>query len=239
MKEINPVKNLLFIDIETVQLTKTLGELDERLQKEWIRKAPRFDKEHPPEDVYQSKAGIMAEFGKIITIGLGYFSKDKDGTVQFRVKAISGDVEKDVLVQFKELIAEKFDQKKLLLVAHNGKEFDYPYLCRRMLINGIPLPPVLNLLGKKPWEVPHYDTMEMWKFGELRHYVSLDLLATLFGLPSSKNDIDGSQVAKVYYEDDDLERIATYCQNDVVVTARVFLKMKSLPDLPEERIVRV
>jgi DNA polymerase elongation subunit (family B) len=125
---------------------------------------------------------------------------------------------------------------KTKLCAHNGKEFDFPYLSRRMLVNSITLPSLLHLSGAKKWEVPHLDTMEMWKFGDYKHYTSLDLLLALFNIPSSKSEMDGSKVNGVYYQEKDLKKIATYCVSDVVAIAQLYLKMKNLPLIEERNI---
>lgn len=233
------LKNLLFIDIETASLTRNLEDLSPRLQAEWAKKARKFDPKEEPDVVYEQRAAILAEFGKVIAIGAGYFVQNEQKALQFRVKCFYAETEKEILEAFKKLVEERFDPKKLTFVAHNGKDFDYPFLCRRMLVNQIPLPRILQLLDKKPWEVPHMDTMQMWRFGESRHYVSLELLAAIFDIPSSKEDLEGRFVSRVYHEGETLERIAAYCRNDVVVTARVFLKMHTLPGLSDEQIVMV
>lgn len=230
------LKNLLFIDIETASMVANYNDLPERLQPLWDKKGKRFDKEATAEESFFNYAPILAEFSKIITIGVGYFFKNEEGALAFKVKAIRHDDEVMILEEFKAMLKGK---KRLKLVAHNGLEFDYPFLCRRMLINGISLPKTLNLLGARSWEVKHLDTLHLWKFGEYRHYTSLELLATLFGIESSKSDLDGSKINTTYHHDQDLDRIATYCLHDVIVTARVYLKLKSLPDLEEAHIVWV
>ena len=230
------VKNLLFIDIETASVEAEYENLPESLQAFWDKKGKRFNKDLAPEVSYFEYASILAEFAKVITIGVGYFFKNEDGELSFKVKAITHDSEIDILEEFKNMLTGK---KRLKLVAHNGLEFDYPFLCRRMLINDISLPKTLNILGARPWDIKHLDTLHMWKFGEYRHYTSLDLLATLFGIESSKSDLDGSKVNAAYHHDNDLPRIVNYCMQDVIVTARVYLKMKSLPQLQDEHIVWV
>ena len=192
-----------------------------------------------PEDAFRTKASILAEFSKIIVIGTGFFHQDEQKKIHFRVKTFTGESEQEVLLAFKKLVEERFDQKKLAFVAHNGRDFDFPCLCRRLLINGLSLPKSLQLLDKKPWEVPHHDTMQMWRFGESRHYVSLELLSAIFDIPSSKTDIDGSQVSQLYHEEGQLARIADYCAEDVIATAQVFLRMNNLPLVPLEQITRV
>ncbi|UII28243.1 3'-5' exonuclease [Fulvivirga maritima] len=225
-----PLKNILFLDIETVGCTDDYDSLSERLKAQWARKAAFLKKgdDLTDKEVFEDRAGIFAEFGKIVAIGLGFFSFENEEKPIFRTKALFNHDENIILTEFVETIS-KFSKNGLSLCAHNGREFDFPYLSRRLLINGLPLPEVLNLMGKKPWEVQHIDTMDMWKFGDWKHYTSLDLLATIFNITSSKSDIDGSEVNQVYYETKDLRRIAEYCLRDVVVTAKLFLKLKSIP----------
>ena len=166
---------------------------------------------------------------------MGYFKEEENG-FSLRVKDISSHDEIEILTEFKTLVEEKFNQRKLRLCAHNGKEFDFPYVARRMIINGIEVPKTLQMSGKKSWEIPHLDTMEMWKFGDYKHFTSLDLLAAILNIPTSKDDIDGSQVNRVYYEENDLERIAKYCKKDVIVLAQVFLKLNQFPAIKNDDI---
>jgi 3'-5' exonuclease len=223
------IRDILFLDIETVAHHADYAQVDERLKTQWARKASylRRDEQLTDEDIYHQRAGIYAEFGKIICIAVAKFSENEQGQLVLRTKAFAGDNEKQVLTDFKSLL-ERLDPATTRLCAHNGKEFDFPYLCRRMLVNCIPLPHVLNLSGKKAWEVPHIDTMELWKFGDYKHYTSLDLLAAIFNIPSSKSDIDGSQVNAVYHKENGLDRIKEYCVRDVIVLAQLFLKMKCI-----------
>jgi 3'-5' exonuclease len=223
------LRDILFLDIETVASTNDYETLDERMKTQWARKALFFKRERnqSDEEIYQERAGIYAEFGKIVCVAVGKFIETETGELGLKTKAYYGDNEATLLSDFKGMI-EKMDPVNLKLCAHNGKEFDYPYLCRRMLVNGISLPPALNIMGKKSWEVQHLDTLDMWKFGDYKHYTSLDLLASLFNIPSSKNGIDGSQVNSVYYRDNDLSKIKDYCIQDVVVLAQLFLKLKSI-----------
>jgi len=217
-------KNILFLDIETVAQYPTYQEVPERLQALWKKKSAFFKEadEKSAEELYQ-KAGIYAEFGKIIVIAVGYFVEKPNG-LELRIKGLTNDDEKVLLKDFLELLSH-FDAKRLKLCAHNGKEFDFPYLSRRMLINNLKLPTVLNHAGKKPWQVPHIDTMELWKFGDYKHFTSLDLLAALFDIETSKDDIDGSMVNEVYYLENNLERINKYCQEDIRVLAQVYAKL--------------
>ncbi|MGW8121476.1 3'-5' exonuclease [Roseivirga echinicomitans] len=228
--------DLLFLDIETAAAHNSFDELPERMQKLWIKKAAflRNPNELTPAELY-GQAGIYSEFGKIISIAVGYFKEEEKG-FSLRVKDISSHNEIEILTEFKTLVEKKFNAKKLRLCAHNGKEFDFPYIARRMIINGIEVPRTLQMSGKKPWEIPHLDTMEMWKFGDYKHFTSLDLLAAILNIPTSKDDIDGSQVNRVYYEENDLERIAKYCKKDVIVLAQVFLKLNQFPAIENDDI---
>jgi 3'-5' exonuclease len=230
------LENLLVIDIETVRSYQLYEDMPERLQAQWDRKSTFFrsEKDESPKELFEDKGGIYAEFGKVVSISVGFFTY-AGADLSIRVKALYNEDENVLLSEFVELL-QKFDGKNLTLCGHNGKEFDFPYLCRRMLVNGIKLPPVLDTAGKKPWEVNHLDTMEMWKFGDRKNFTSLELLATLFDIPTSKDAIDGSQVSSVYYEAKDLEKIAKYCSKDVVVTAQLLLKLSQQETIKEENI---
>ncbi|NJM94747.1 MAG: 3'-5' exonuclease [Cytophagales bacterium] len=233
--------NILFLDIETVSAQARFEELSPSLQKHWKHKVSLMHREEgrAADELYFERAGMYSEFGKVVCIGVGYFLEGGQDELTLRVKALRNDNELQLLLDFKSLVEERFNPDQLRLCAHNGKEFDFPYLCRRMMINQTTLPQVLDLRNKKPWEVEHYDTLEMWKFGDRKHYTSLDLLAAVFGLQSSKGDMDGSQVNTVYHHQHDLDRIADYCLDDVVVLARLFLKYKLLPDLSDDRVIRL
>jgi DNA polymerase elongation subunit (family B) len=229
--------NLLFLDIETAAAYKEYSEIPERIQKLWDKKASflRNPNDLSPSELY-GQAAIYSEFGKVISIAVGFINEEEEGGPTLRIKDISGHDEVELLKEFKALIEEKFNPKKLILCAHNGKEFDFPYIARRMVINNVTVPKVLQLSGKKPWEIPHLDTLDMWKFGDYKHYTSLDLLAAILDIPTSKDDIDGSQVNHVYYQENDLERIAEYCKKDVSVLAQVYLRIQQLPTLNQDRI---
>jgi predicted PolB exonuclease-like 3'-5' exonuclease len=235
------IRNTLIIDIETASLAESYNDLDERLKKQWDRKAAFLKNEEqlPTDELFFERAGIYAEFGKIICIAAGLFIKTKSGEMGLRIKAYTGKNEKDILAGFKDLINNKLDGEKLILCAHNGKDFDFPYLCRRYLINELEIPTALQISGKKPWEINHIDTMEMWKFGDRRNYSSLDLLASIFGINSSKKDLDGSMVNMVYYKDKGIKQIEAYCKQDVYVTANLFLKLNLMPAIKENNITFV
>jgi DNA polymerase elongation subunit (family B) len=232
------IRDILFLDIETVAITDTFQNLNERLKVQWSRKASFLKREEgqSDEELFNQRAGIYSEFGKVICIGVGKFFELESGELGLKTKAYYGNDEKMLLLDFKVML-EKLDSSSLKLCAHNGKEFDFPYLCRRMLVNGLSLPAVLNLSGKKTWEIPHLDTMDMWKFGDYKHYTSLDLLAAIFNIPSSKNGIDGSQVNDVYYRENNLEKIKDYCVRDVVVLSQLFLKIKGI-NLDKELLIQ-
>ncbi len=233
------LRNILVLDIETVSQVGSFDQLSEELKGLWTRKAQfiRNEEDSTPDELYFMKSGIYAEFGKIIVIGLGIYETFTDGSMGLRVTSFQSDDEAGLLTSFTTFLNEKFDQDELVLCAHNGKEFDFPYLCRRLLINGLPIPATLNLAAKKPWEVQHIDTMELWKFGDRKNFTSLELLTHLFQIPSSKTTITGSQVNDVYYhEKEGLEKIAEYCRGDIVATAQLYLKLNNLPIVDPEKI---
>ncbi len=233
LQKIN-LENILFLDIETVPEREHFEQLDTAKKELWEQKSKYQRKEDFSAAEFYDRAGIWAEFGKIICISVGYVSY-KGSTRSFRTTSFYGD-EPKLLKEFKNLVATHFSESKHLLCGHNAKEFDIPYIARRMIIHGIELPYKLNLFGKKPWEVPHLDTMELWKFGDYKHFTSLKLLTNILGIPSPKQDIDGSMVYKVYYEENDIDRIITYCELDVVATAQVFLRMRNEELLAENEI---
>ena len=233
--------NLLFVDIETVTAESAYDQLSLVMQQAWQRKARVL---HRPDDVsvadfYFERGGIYAEFGKIIVISVGFFHQLEDDATELRIKCISGDNETELLQNFKDTVL-KFDQKKLQLCAHNGKEFDFPYLCRRMLVNGIALPNSLDLGGMRSWQVPHLDTMQLWKFGDYKSYTPLELLAAVFELEVDDSDaIEGSDINRVYHREHDLGKITRFCKRNIGLLAQVYLRLKSLPVLDAEHIVVV
>lgn len=234
----NNLKNLVFLDIETVSGSPNFESLTPALQELWEKKSTflRREDDIPLDKLYFDKAAIYSEFGKIICISVGILYHDKEDQLNIRIKAIRSDDEKNLLEEFVALMHDKMDENKIQLCGHNAKEFDFPYICRRMLINDIALPPYLQLSGKKPWEIKHLDTMEMWKFGDYKNFTSLALLTEIFNIPSPKDDIDGSDVNRVYYQEDGLERIAEYCNRDVLATAQVYLKIQGLDLIEEDKV---
>jgi DNA polymerase elongation subunit (family B) len=232
-----PLDHILFLDIETVPIEENFNALDDEMKILWEQKTQyqRRD-EYTPEDFYD-RAGIWAEFGKIICLSCGYFTVKSD-IRSFRVTSFIGD-EVRILKDFANLMANHFSGPQHLLCGHNAKEFDLPFIARRMIISGIEIPGKLNLFGKKPWEVPHLDTLELWKFGDYKHFTSLKLLTKVLGIPSPKGDIDGSQVGHVYYVEKDIDRIVTYCEKDVIAVAQVFLRLRREELLIDEEILHV
>lgn len=228
-------EDILFLDIETVPQFEDYNQLPDAFKQLWDKKAKKIStNDEIPEETYQ-RAGIYAEFGKIICISVGLIV-NKDDKKFFRVKSFAGLDEAELLIGFADMLNKFSAKPKATLCAHNGKEFDFPYIARRCLINGIKLPKILNIAGKKPWEVMFLDTMELWKFGDYKHYTSLNLLTHIFNIPTPKDDIDGSQVAEVFYKEKDLERIVRYCEKDVLAVAQLLLRYKNEPTIDPNNI---
>ena len=231
------LENILFLDIETVPETQYFSDLDDTKQALWEHKSQYQRKENETAEEFYQRAGIWAEFGKIVCISVGYFTFKGD-LRQFRVTSFFG-AETKILKDFKNLLISHFSEAKHLLCAHNGKEFDFPYIARRMIINNIELPHKLNLFGKKPWEVPHLDTLELWKFGDYKTYTSLKLMTHVLGIPSPKDDIDGSEVYRVFYEENEIDRIVTYCEKDTIAVAQIFLRLRGDAILSDDEIFHI
>lgn len=231
------LNNILFIDIETVPEEQNFISLDDEMKQLWEQKTQYQRKDDfSPEDFYD-RAGIWAEFGKIVCISAGFFI-NKGDIRNFRVTSFFG-TEKKILTDFSNLLDNHFNQPQHALCGHNAKEFDIPFIARRMIINQIVIPQKLNLFGKKPWEIPHLDTLELWKFGDFKNFTSLKLLTKILGIPSPKGDIDGSQVANVYYIEKDIDRIINYCEKDVIAVAQIFLRFRREELLIDDEIKRV
>ncbi len=228
LKNVN-IENILFLDIETVPRWEDYCKMPEKFQKLWAHKTLylQASKEVRPEEIFE-RAGIYAEFGKIICISVAYV---RGGGI--KVKSFYGDDEKNLLLEFAQLLNQYYNKEQNNLCAHNGREFDFPYIARRMLVNGIEIPEILDTQSKKPWEVKLLDTMEMWKFGDYKNYTSLELLSALFDIPTPKDDISGSEVASVYWKEKDLARIVTYCQKDVITIVQLFLKYQNKPSISD------
>jgi len=228
----------MFLDIETVPESSSYENLKPAFQNLWDKKSRQFrTSEQTAQDVYE-RAGIYSEFGKIICISVGLI-REKNPFI-FRLKSFYGKDEKLLLSEFSGMLT-KFNRtnKEAVLCAHNGKEFDFPYIARRMIINGLIIPEILDNAGKKPWEIKLLDTMDLWKFGDYKNYTSLDLLTSILGIPTPKDDIDGSMVAGIFYNDDDIKRIVYYCEKDVLAIARVLLRFMNLPGIEEDKIESV
>ena len=231
------LENILFLDIETVPEIENFNDLEKEKQYLFELKTQYQRKEEFTAEEFYNRAGIWAEFGKIICISVGYFTIKGD-IRHFRVTSFFGD-EKKILKDFNNLLNNHFNKPQHIMCGHNAKEFDFPFIARRMIINQIEIPAKLDLFGKKPWEVPHLDTLEMWKFGDYKHYTSLKLLTNVLNIPSPKDDIDGSEVAYVYYKEKDIDRIITYCEKDVIAVAQVFLRFKREELLIDEEIIHI
>jgi len=232
------LRDILFLDIETVAQAGHYHQLPERYKTHWVRKAGFLKREpgQTDEDLYHERAGIYAEFGQVVCVVVGGLFDNEQHELSLKTKAFCSEDEATLLNNLCSLFHKLEPGSRLC--AHNGKEFDYPYLSRRMLIHGIALPPVLQLAGRKPWEVPHLDTLELWKFGDYKHYTSLDLLTTVFNIPTSKNDMDGSRVNYVYHHEKDLPKIAEYCTRDVVALTQLYLRMKGQPLVADQNIIK-
>lgn len=229
--------NILFLDIETVSQYGSYQQLPDDWKELWDFKASILNrnKEEETSATIYPRAGIYAEFGKIICISCGYLQGNPEDR-KMVIKSFCGDDEKKILRDFSEMLDKWKSDPEKFLCAHNGKEFDYPYICRRMVINGIAIPEILRIAGRKPWEVRHLDTLELWKFGDYKNYTSLKLLAKVLGIPSPKDDIDGSMVNEVYWADKNIDRIVEYCQKDVITLTQVLLRFHCQPLIKPENI---
>ena len=232
------LNDILFLDIETVPEKEQWNELSKETQELFEKKTHYQRKEEHTAEEFYERAGIWAEFGKIICISVGYFVAVQNKK-KLRLTSFFGDDEHQILTDFKVLLETHFTKKSHVLCAHNGKEFDFPFIARRMIVHQIELPNKLNLFGKKPWEVPHLDTLEMWKFGDYKHFTSLKLLTAILGIPSPKDDIDGSEVANVYYKEKNIQRIVTYCEKDTIAVAQILLRFNNQELLKEKDIVSI
>lgn len=230
------IEKVLFLDIETVPQVYNFSELDEKTAELYTLKTKFLQKDGASAEEVYERAGVYAEFGKIVCISCGIVT-ERSGGKEIRMKSFAGDDEKQLLEDFADMLNRHYNTPYHILCGHNAKEFDFPFIGRRMLIHGIDLPGVLDIAGKKPWEVNHLDTMELWKFGDYKHYTSMSLLCHIFNIPTPKDDISGADVARVYYEENDLERIVTYCQKDVIALIQLFLRFRNEPLVDEDNIV--
>ncbi|MDP6908025.1 MAG: 3'-5' exonuclease [Flavobacteriales bacterium] len=228
---------ILFLDIETVPQQHQYSELTEGAAKLWDTKAEKLSREEKTGKEMYERAGIYAEFGKIICISVGFFNLLEGGKREFRMRSFFGDDERQLLLEFCSMLDKHFGSPSNLLCAHNGKEFDFPYIARRLIINSIPIPRPLDIAGKKPWEVQHLDTMELWKFGDWKSYTSLNLLCHTLNIPTPKTDIEGKDVARVYYEKKDLDRIERYCKRDTLAVAQILLRYRGEEILTDEQVI--
>jgi 3'-5' exonuclease len=227
---INP-DDLLFVDIETVPSVATFEEMSGTMQQMWDRKSKHFRESEKSAAEAFERAGIYAEFGKIICISAGFLTGKT-----FRLKSVYGDDEKSILGEFGSMVSKWESRRDPYLCGHNAKEFDFPYVARRMIINRVKVPEMLNSAGKKPWEIKYLDTMELWKFGEYKNFTSLALLAEILDIPTPKDDIDGSMVSEVYWKDHDVKRIAAYCEKDVLTVARVLMRFMGKETISDDNV---
>jgi len=228
---------IFFLDVETVPELESFKDLTAEKQILWAQKSQYQRKEEYTPEAFYPRAGVWAEFGKIICFSVGHFVFERQ-LRKFRITTFSGK-EKTLLLEFKSLLNQHFNGPRDLLCVHNGKEFDFPFMARRMLIHKIQLPAKLNLFGKKPWEIPHLDTLELWKFGDYKHYTSLKLLTNVLGIPSPKDDIDGSEIYTVFYKEKDLDRIVNYCQKDTLAVAQILLRFRGEALLSKDEITYI
>lgn len=237
LKKLN-IYNILFLDLETVPDFTDYESLPLPVKNLWDKKSVVIGKENEsPAEIYR-KAGLYAEFGRIICVSVGIINNKEERNF-FRIKSFFNRDEKKLLIEFSEMLSNYSDRKEILLCAHNGKEFDFPFLARRMLINGIDIPDILDTSGKKVWEHKFLDTMDLWRFGNYKHYTSLELLTHLFGIETPKDEMDGSKVADVFWKDNDLNRIVRYCEKDVLSVAQLLLRFKGLELIDPEDIQSV
>lgn len=241
--EFTKPQDILFFDIETVSQYGTFAQQSDRMKELWAVKANSFTRsfdtpmtEAEVAEFYEKKSAIFAEFGKIVCISVARFSVAEDKSLSLKVKSFAGHDEKQLLLDFVTMLNKRFTRDEDRICGHNIKEFDIPYLCRRMSVHKIPFPRILSLSGKKPWETSHIDTMQYWKFGDVKHYTSLNLLSAILGIDSPKDDIDGSKVGEVYWKENDLDRISEYCQKDAVTVAQLYLHFNHKPLLQKEQI---
>jgi len=235
------IEKLLFIDIETVPEVYQFEDLNDDLKKLWEQKVKNFLHKNSASEIYNNRAGIYAEFAKIVCISIGFLQYNNDiEAYEMRIKSIANKNEKDILIAFSDLVIQSFGSiHRFSFCGHNIKEFDIPFMCRRLVINGLAIPDVLDLSGLKPWEVSHIDTLDLWKFGDRKNFSSLALLANKLKIPTPKDDISGKDVARVFYEDDDLERIVKYCAKDVITVARLVMRFKSTELIKDENVIYV
>lgn len=242
------ISNVLFLDIETVSEKSSYSELNDAFKSLWQKKSKqilrKYDEdieESEASELYTERAGIFAEFGKIICISVGIVHRDDNGRLNVRLKSFAGADEKQLLQDFSRLVEQYYNNPgRQYICGHNIREFDMPYVCRRMVVHQLPFPHALNLAGKRPWEAKHLlDTLELWKFGDYKNYTSLNLLAAVLDFPTPKDGIDGSQVGRVFWEEGDIERIGVYCEKDVLATIQLFLRYKRMPILREEQATSV
>ncbi len=235
MHQVNP-HDIIFLDIETVSCFPDFETMPLLWQKNWQEKIKySLPEGKTAAEFYELRAGVMAEFSKIVCISMGYLMREEQ--LKLRVKSFYGHEECSILDSFVKTM-ERIEKhsRSWHFGGHNIKEFDIPFICRRLLANGKPIPAFMDFQNMKPWETNIVDSFQYWKFGDYKNYTSLNLLAAVLDIPSPKDDIDGSMVGSVYWKEKNIERIASYCQKDVVTVANVFLKFNNLPLLHDDDV---
>lgn len=229
----SPFYNVMIVDVETVPIVPTFDQLSEPLQRHWSRKAAQWQPETPfePSETWE-RAGIYAEFGKIICISTGILAGNEEHPI-LHIRSFEGP-EDELLRNFFVFCNELQPER---LAGHNIREFDIPYICRRSFIQQVPLPPLLaHMQAKKPWESPLIDTLQFWKFGEFKNFVSVDLLCTLLGIDSPKQTMSGQDVAQVYWQERNRQRIIDYCEHDVLAVAHLLLRLMGTQTMNKSNI---
>lgn len=233
-------KNILYIDIETCSLYSDFYKLSDREKMLWAAKCKTFIKSYDDfegqktvlTELYKSKAGIYAEFAKVLCISVAFISTENNEE-KLIIFSFCNSNESLVLQSFAYFLTQHPELK--YFCGHNIREFDIPFLARRYSIAGIPIPYMINLRGKKPWEIKHLlDTMELWKFGDYKNYTSLQLLAAIFNLDDPKQNISGADVHDVFWGEKDLDRIKIYCEQDVKTVFQLYNRM--CPEFSDESL---
>ncbi len=240
MYSVSELKQMVFIDIETIRGKKTYNDViteNPALDDYWQTKHTQIREKEPlsyghiedSAEMYEKMAALYPEWGQIVCISIGQIKFDEDGNpIKFTTKSFSGLYEKILLEEFNET-ASKIMSKypRMQWVGHNIKGFDMPYIIKRSLINGVRVPNVFHLQKQKPWESQLIDTNDVWKFNGWNG-ARLGLLTEILNIPSPKQDMDGKMVSDVFWEDGDLNRISEYCEMDINATANVMLRISGM-----------
>ena len=227
------IHKLLFVDIETVGVDEDLDSLhhtNPKLSKVWeetgwdyFKRKYSEDSELSSNQMFVKRAALLPEFGKIVCISVGFIVPSGET----KLDSFYGD-EKNILISTSELL-NRVDKLGFVICGHNVKNFDLPYIAKRMLINNIPVPKILPNYTIKPWESRVLDTKEVWGFNSFGGLSSLNLVCTSLGLETSKEgEVNGSNMHKYYYDSNNIEKIKNYCEEDVKCTINLVKKLKKL-----------